>query len=109
MESEFTPVVNRLGCLRGIGALTGLALAVEIGDWSRLDGRRIGAYLGLTPTESSSGASRSLGGITKTGNGHARRLLVESAWHHRPAYRPSATTLQARLDRAPAAVRARAR
>lgn len=106
-DSEFTPVVNRLGCLRGIGALTGLALAVEIGDWSRLDGRRIGAYLGLTPTESSSGASRSLGGITKTGNGHARRLLVESAWHHRPGYRPSATSLQARWDRAPAAVRAR--
>lgn len=106
-DSEFTPVVDRLGCLRGISALTGLGLAVEIGDWERLDGRRIGAYLGLTPTESSSGASRSLGGITKTGNTHARRLLVEAAWHHRPGYRPSSSVMRARWDRTPAAARTR--
>ena len=61
-DSEFTPVVNRLGCLRGVSTLTAFGLAVEIGDWHRLDGRRIGAYLGLVPTESSSGASRSQGG-----------------------------------------------
>lgn len=106
-DSEFTPVVNRLGCLRGISTLTGVALAVEIGDWTRLDGRRIGSYLGLTPSESSSGQSRSLGGITKTGNGHARRLLVESAWHHRPAYRASSPALRSRWERASAAARAR--
>ncbi len=78
-DSPFTPVVGRLGCLRGISTLTAFALAVEIGDWHRLDGRRIGAYLGLVPTESSSGSSRSAGGVTKTGNGHARRLLIEAA------------------------------
>ena len=67
--------------------MTAFGLAFEIGDWHRLDGSRIGAYLGLVPTESSSGSSRSQGGITKTGNGHARRLLVEAAWHHRQPYR----------------------
>lgn len=68
--SEFTPVVTRLGCLRGISTLTAFGLAVEIGDWGRLTGHSIGAYVGLVPTESSSGASRSQGGVTKTGNGH---------------------------------------
>jgi len=105
--SEFTPVVDRLGCLRGVSTLTGFALAVEIGDWTRLDGHRIGSYLGLTPSENSSGASRALGGITKTGNTHARRLLIEAAWHHRPAYRPSSPVMRARWDRAPAEARAR--
>jgi len=50
-ESEFTPVVTRLGCLRGVSTLTSFGLAVEIGDWTRLSGRSIGAYLGLVPTE----------------------------------------------------------
>ncbi len=106
-DSEFTAVVDRLGCLRGISTLTGFGLAVEIGDWHRLDARRIGAYLGMTPTEHSSGASRSLGGITKTGNTHARRLLIEAAWHHRQPYRPSSPTMRARWDKAPAAARRR--
>ena len=56
--SEFTPVVTRLGCLRGVSTLTAFGLAVEIGDWHRLTGHSIGAYLGLVPTESSSGGSR---------------------------------------------------
>ncbi len=97
-DSEFTDVVNRLCCLRGVSTLTGFGLAVEISDWTRLDGHRIGAYVGLTPSESSSGASRALGGITKTGNGHARRLLIEAAWHHRPAYRPTSPIMRARRD-----------
>ena len=96
----------RLGCLRGIDTLTGFALAVEIGDWDRFTGASIGAYLGLVPTESSSGASRSQGAITKTGNSYARGLLVEAAWHHRKRYRAGAT-IQARWQRAPAAARAR--
>jgi len=75
----WSPVVNRLRCLRGISTLTGFALAVEVGDWDRFTGSTIGAFLGLVPTESSSGASRSQGSITKTGNTHARRLLVEAA------------------------------
>jgi transposase len=104
--SEFTAVVQRLGCLRGISTLTGFALAVEIGDWHRFTGASIGSFVGLTPAENSSGNSRTLGPITKTGNGHVRRLLVEAAWHHRPRYRIG-KTLQDRWDLAPAAARIR--
>jgi len=106
-QSQFTPVVNRLGCLRGVSTLTAFGLAVEIGDWHRLDGSRIGAYLGLVPTEYSPGSSRSQGGITKTGNGHARRLLVEAAWHHRQPYRYPGVDLRRRWDQASPAARAR--
>lgn len=104
--SSFTPVVRNLCCLRGVSTLTGFALAVEIGDWTRFTGASIGAFLGLTPSERSSGQSRSLGGITKAGNCHARRLLVESAWHHKKPYRVG-KTLQERWDQAPAAARTR--
>lgn len=90
-DSQFTAVTRRLGCLRGISTTTGFALAVEIGDWHRLSGSSIGSYLGLVPCESSSGGSRVQGGITKTGNSHARRLLIEAAWHHKPLYRPGKT------------------
>lgn len=85
-ESVFTALVQRLGCLRGIGPLTGFALAVEIGDWHRFTGNTIGSFVGLVPTEYSSGASRVQGSITKTGNTHVRWLLVEAAWHHRARY-----------------------
>jgi hypothetical protein len=78
----WAPLVGRLGCLRGVGVLTALGLAVEIGDWQRFTGATIGAYLGLVPTEHSSGLQRVQGSITKTGNSHARRLLVEGACHH---------------------------
>lgn len=105
-DSQFTSVARRLGCLRGISTLTAFGLAVEIGDWHRLSGRSIGAYLGLVPTEYSSGTSRSQGGITKTGNGHARRLLIEAAWHHRQPYRPG-VELRRRWDLATPAARAR--
>ncbi|GAB4076874.1 IS110 family RNA-guided transposase [Nostocoides australiense] len=91
MDSEFTAVTHRLAALRGISTLTAFGLAVEIGDWHRLTGSTIGAYLGLVPSESSSGASRVQGGITKTGNSHARRLLIEAAWHHKKPYRPGKT------------------
>jgi transposase len=103
----WAPLVGRLGCLRGVGVLTGFGLAVEIGDWHRFTGATIGAYLGLVPAEQSSGAQRVQGSITKTGNTHARRLLVESAWHHRKPYRPS-QPLQRRQAGQPAAVRERA-
>jgi transposase len=106
-DSAYTPVVTRLGCLRGVSTLTAFGLAVEIGDWHRLTGRSIGAYLGLVPTESSSGGSRSQGAITKTGNAHARRLLIEAAWHQRPPYRHPGVDLRRRLERAGPAARAR--
>jgi transposase len=105
-DPAWSPVVTRLSCLRGVSTLTSFALAVEIGDWSRFTGSSIGAFLGLVPTESSSGGSRSQGSITKTGNTHARRLLVEAAWHHRRPYAPS-KALRTRWDAAPAAARVR--
>jgi transposase len=105
-DSPFTAVVTRLGCLRGISTLTAFGLAVEIGDWHRLTGRTIGAYLGLVPCEYSSGATRAQGGLTRTGNTHARRLLVEAAWHHRKPYRPG-EVMRRRWNAAAPAPRAR--
>jgi transposase len=105
-DSEFSQVVDRLQCLRGISTLTGFGLAVEIGDWHRFTGRTIGAYVGLVPTEYSSGATRVQGGLTKTGNSHVRRLLIEAAWNHRKPYRPG-PRLRRRWENATPAVRAR--
>lgn len=106
-EPAWAPIVGRLGCLRGVGVLTGFGLAVELGDWRRFTGKNIGAFVGLVPTENSSGDSRSQGSITKAGNGHARRLLVESSWHHRKPYRLSAEMIR-RRDGQPPDVRSRA-
>ena len=89
-DSAFTPVVTRLGCLRGVSTLTAFALAVEIGDWHRLTGRSIGAYLGLVPSEYSSGATRCPGRGHQDRQWPRRRLLIEAAWHHRAPYRPGA-------------------
>ena len=105
-DSEFTAMVQRLGCLRGVSTLTGFALAVEIGDWHRFTGNTIGSFVGLVPSEYSSGQSRVQGSITKTGNTHARRLLVEAAWHHRARY-VVGKTMRDRWDLASPAARAR--
>ena len=94
-------IVGRLCCLRGVSVLTAFGLAVEIGDRQRFDGRSIGAYLGLVPRESSSGERRSLGAITKAGNTHARRLLVEAAWHHRRPLRQSRELARRRAGQSP--------
>jgi transposase len=104
---RFADPVNRLGCLRGISALTGLALTVEIGDWSRFTGSSIGAYVGLVPSEYSTGTSRVQGSITKAGNTHVRRLLIEAAWHHRKSYSTCGPTLRARWAKVDPALRAR--
>nr|WP_300141330.1 IS110 family transposase [Propionicimonas sp.] len=106
VNSQYTDVVRWLGCLRGISTLTGFGLAVGIGDWIRFTGNSIGSFVGLVPSENSSGQSRSLGPITKTGNGHARRLLVEAAWHHQHRYVPG-KTIRDRWDLASPAARAR--
>lgn len=100
-------MVRSLECLRGISTLTAFGLAVEIGDWERFSGSTIGAYLGLVPTEHSSGQSRSQGSITKTGNTHARRLLVEAAGHHRRPYPHPSQYLRSRWEHATPAAKAR--
>lgn len=106
-DSEFTATTTRLSRPRPISTLTGFALAVEIGDWNRFTGATIASRLGLVPCEHSSGQTRSQGGITKTGNTHARRLLIESARQHKPAYRPG-PGLRAAWAKAPAVVAERA-
>jgi len=102
------PVVQRLACIRGIGTLTALALAVEIRDWQRFTGATIGAYPGLVPTEASSGARRVQCPITKTGDTHACRLLAEGAWHHCRPLTVARKAVRERRDRVTPAVRARA-
>jgi transposase len=87
----YVDVVERLVCLRGVSTLTAFALTVELGDWHRFRPQSLGPFLGLTPSEYSSGDRRCQGGITKTGNSHVRRLLVEAAWHQRSAPRRSVT------------------
>jgi len=106
-EPPFGEIVGRLCCLRGVSTLTALALTVELGDWSRFRPQSLGPFLGLTPSEDSTGERRRLGAITKTGNTHARRLLVEAAWQQRRPLRASAT-LERRRQGQPAAVCTRA-
>jgi transposase len=94
--------IGRLRCRRGIDTLTAAGLCAEIGDFGRFArAEQLMHYVGLVPSENSTGEQRRLGAITKTGSGHARRLLVEAAWHYRR--RPAiGTTLAARQAGQPA-------
>ncbi len=103
----YVDVVERLVCLRGVSTLTAFALTVELGDWNRFRPESLGPFLGLTPSENSSGERRRQGAITKAGNTHARRLLIEAAWHQRRPPRLS-VTLERRREGKPLAVRAKA-
>jgi transposase len=81
---RFEPVVAGLQALRGIDQISAIGLAAEIGDIGRFaHPRQLMGYLGLVPSEHSSGDRLSRGSITKTGNAHARRLLTEAAWNYR--------------------------
>jgi transposase len=78
------PVVAALQTMRGTALVNAATLIAELGDLSRFaNPRQLMAYLGLVPSEHSSGASVRRGGITKAGNGAARRLLIEAAWSYR--------------------------
>jgi transposase len=82
--SPWALTVARLRCMRGIDTLTAVGLCAEIGDWQRFARPgQLMSYLGLVPSESSSGEQRRQGAITRSGSHHARRLLVEAAWHYR--------------------------
>src|SRR5207249_8262271 len=100
--------VERLRCFRGIDDLTALTIAAELGDARRFPSApRAMAFVGLVPSEHSSGTKQARGAITKTGNAHLRRVLVEAAWHYR--HRPFiGAALRRRQHGAPAAVIAQA-
>jgi transposase len=81
---SMAPVVAAYQALRGVACLTAVTFAAEIGDVRRFDSpRQLMAYLGLVPSESSTGEKVRRGGITKAGNGRARRVLIEGAWTYR--------------------------
>ena len=87
-EEPYTEPVAWLRCFRGIDTLTALSVVAEIHDWRRFPSpRALMAYLGMVPSESSSGGKTQRGGLTKAGNRRVRRLLIEAAWHYR--HRPS--------------------
>jgi transposase len=95
------PVIEALMALRGISLLAAVTLVAELGDLARFtDAPQLMAYLGLVPSEHSSGKRERRGSITKTGNSHVRRVLVEAAWTYRHVARKT-TTLQRRAERTP--------
>jgi transposase len=95
-SEEYSERIAILRCFKGIDYLTALAFVCEIGDFRRFPtAAAFMAYLGLVPSEYSSGAKRRQGGITKTGNSHLRKLLIEASWQYR--YRsPASAALKAR-------------
>lgn len=81
---RFYPVVQAIQALRGVQFTVAISLIAEIGELSRFEHpRQLMAWLGVTPSEHSSGTTRRLGGITKAGNTYARKVLVEAAWSYR--------------------------
>lgn len=93
---SMAPVVEALQAMRGVALVVAVTLVAEVGDLTRFDNpRQLMAYLGLAPSEHSSGQSVRRGGITKAGNGEARRVMVEAAW----TYRMQARISRARLGR----------
>jgi transposase len=100
------PLIKALQALRGVEMVSSVTLVAEIADFRRFaSAAELMSYVGLVPSENSSGSSRRLGGITRAGNSHVRRILVESAWHYRRAPGMS-KALRARNEGVEPAVRA---
>jgi transposase len=96
---RLAPVVDALQALRGVQCTVAVTTVAELGDLTRFDNpRQLMNYLGFTPSEYSTGERRRQGGITKTGNSHARRALVEGAWAYRYPAKVS-RHLQLRLEK----------
>ena len=105
MAWRLAPVVESIQALRGVQDTVALTVVAELGDLTRFDNpRQLAAFVGLTPSEYSSGATRRQGGITKAGNSHARRVLVEGAWAYRYPAKIS-VHIQRRIDSLPKAAR----
>jgi len=101
---RLAPVVDALQALRGVQCTVAVTTVAELGDLTRFDNpRQLMHYLGFTPSEYSTGERRQQGGITKTGNSHARRALVEGAWAYRSPAKIS-RHLQLRLEKVPKAI-----
>jgi transposase len=95
------PVVQALQALRGVQWLVAITVVAELGDLTRFTSpRQLAAFVGLIPSEYSSGPSRRQGGITKAGNGRARRALIEAAWAYRHPAKVS-QHIQTRIDALP--------
>lgn len=103
-QEPYREPVGWLRCFKGIDTVTAVCLVAELHDFRRFrSARELMSYVGLVPSEHSSGDRERRGSITKTGNGHVRRLLVEAAWHHR--HRPALSTpLKRRREGQPARV-----
>jgi transposase len=83
-DPAWAALVGRLRCMRGIDTLTAVGLVAEIGDFTSFaHPKQLASYVGLVPSEHSTGERRRQGAITKAGSSHARRLLIEAAWHYR--------------------------
>jgi transposase len=96
-QAPYAAAVGRLRCFHGIDYITAISILVELHDVRRFgSARKLMAFLGLTPSEHSSGGKAQRGGITKTGNVRVRRLLVEAAWHYRHGGRVSPTVKKRR-------------
>ena len=103
---RFAPVVAALQALRGVDTIAAIILVTELGDLTRFDSpRELMAFLGLVPSEHSTGSRRRLGAITKCGNAHARRTLVEAAWAYRHPARIGRRLLN-RSEKLPESIRA---
>jgi len=99
-------VVEALMALRGVDLITAMTVLAELGDLTRFDSpRQLMSFLGLVPSEHSSGGRRRQGALTKTGNGHVRRVLVEAAWAYRFPARKTAH-LRRKAQSAPREVQA---
>lgn len=102
VEERYAEPVAQLKGFKGIATLIALSLIVEIGDFRRFaTAQQFMAFLGLVPSEYSSGTHRRQGSITKAGNSHLRKLLVEAAWHYR-SYHPVSKRLAKRREGLPA-------
>ena len=83
-ETALAPLVKALQAFRGISVVSAVTIAAEAGDLRRFaTASQFMSYVGLVPSEDSTGKRRRQGAITRCGNGHLRRILVEAAWHYR--------------------------
>lgn len=99
-EPRYVEAVGALRCFRGMATVTAMSLVAELHSFMRFESARgLMAFLGMVPSEHSSGSKQQRGAITKAGNGHVRRLLIEAAWHYR--HRPSVRSLAARRQGQP--------